>query len=890
MPVNRYRIATYNVRGLCTHAKKQEIITFINDNDIDIMLLQETMLKCHHKVFVPGYSSVRLDRENQNGGGLIILIRHGIPYTPIDTKIYTAFEHITIKIGHGNNAQLLTNIYIPKYTRSLKSSLRRLMNQANHSIAGDWNSIHGLWSSGAPNQAGRILQQLIPTNGYTIYHPHTHTHEHHNGAISTIDFIVSNAIHHPRSVKTNNELFSDHIAVTFTIKFEFDANTEKKSFVYQLADWIMYRNMIKDDLHNAPAPIGDNVDVMAIENCIEYLTNSIINAHDAAAPVTNKKNAHFTISATTKKLIQSKNTLNRRYLRATNAADKQLYKSVLARARQLISKQVQIDRNKDWTDLIDKCNDSSTRYWRLLKQLRRKHQPIKLRINNLNILDSTTITNEFGKKFHETHTAFQTRNTRHDIIIENEADLIRQLPDENQNQPDPFTIDDLKMAIQKLRCKKSPGADGINNRMIRQLPEAATEYLLRIFNKLLQIRRIPPSFKSAVVIPIQKAGKDPNALDGYRPVSLLNAFSKLYERLLLARINAFNDTNNVIPDQQYGFRTSHSATHQATKLSAHLTRNKRNRITSGLVTLDVANAFNSVWHSGLIVKLNRLGLPLYLTQIISDYCTDRSFIVRISDKFSDVIDIPNGLPQGAVLSPKLCTMYVADLPASNTTTTYMFADDTAILATAIQKRAISTKIEKAYNTIDRFYDKWHISVNPAKTNFVLFPPDRKGKRLRGRNPSLAGNIIEPISATKYLGVLFDSKLSFTPHADKQKAKIITISRQLYPLLHGVHMNNHRRSLILKQIIWPVLSYGMPAWASLAPSKIKSLRQKFSAMARSIMRLPRMHPTDDLYTILNMEIPDDKILHSRRQLIDTLYTKNDNNLTALAQYLEETWPN
>lgn len=440
-----------------------------------------------------------------------------------------------------------------------------------------------------------------------------------------------------------------------------------------------------------------------------------------------------------------------------------------------------------------------------------------------------------------------------------------------------------------LRCKKAPGFDGINNTMIKRLPLTAMQYLLDICNSIQYTKQLPSSFKEAIVIPIQKAGKDPHDINGYRPISLLTAFSKIFERLLLVRINTFNKANDIIPSYQYGFRSEHSATHQATKMTAHLVRNKRNKTTSGLITMDVAKAFDSVWHDALTCKLEHIGMPSNMIKTIDDYCRHRTYRVRIDDTLSDQFDIPNGLPQGAVLSPKLYTMFVADMPQINTATIYMFADDTAILATSKQKHAISTKLENAYSMVNRFYAKWHIAVNAEKTKLTFFPFDNKRKRTQGRNPLVDDIELTPSATSKYLGVLYDSKLSFVPHIESQKNKIIAISRQISPMVRGAHLNEHRRKLIVKQILWPVIFYAASAWSTAAVTHIKPLRQKFSALARNIMKLPKRHRTTDLYDLINMRLPDDLINDSRRNLIDKLAMKTDRNLNELSTFLSDTWP-
>lgn len=325
----------------------------------------------------------------------------------------------------------------------MTNSLCALFQYDNHTIAGDWNAIHPSWSSGNVNQSGRAIYNLLPFNGYAVYHTDTHTHEHHNGAVSTIDLIVSNAGHIPQEVHTNDDLMSDHTCVTFSIDLTLDAAIPKKCFVYQAADWAMYENMISTDILIAPNPLDENMNADLTEQCIAYLTSSIKAAHERAVPSVQKKNKDITISRTTKVLIQHKNKLNRKFVREQNPAIKQLIKSQLNRLRKLTNEHAQIDRNNDWCHLIDNCNDSSKRYWRLLKQLRRKRKSMRLRIGNTNICSPSTIANELGKKFHQSHIAFDIQNTPHDDHIKRESERIRTTID-NDDEFEPFTIDDLQ--------------------------------------------------------------------------------------------------------------------------------------------------------------------------------------------------------------------------------------------------------------------------------------------------------------------------------------------------------------------------------------------------------------------------------------------------------------
>ena len=67
----------------------------------------------------------------------------------------------------------------------------------------------------------------------------------------------------------------------------------------------------------------------------------------------------------------------------------------------------------------------------------------------------------------------------------------------------------------------------------------------------------PDKFKIAKVIPLYKKD-DPFVLGNYRPISLLPAISKLFERVLFNQIHDFFNKNNLYYGSQYGFREKHS--------------------------------------------------------------------------------------------------------------------------------------------------------------------------------------------------------------------------------------------------------------------------------------------------------------------------------------------
>ncbi|GFT64520.1 probable RNA-directed DNA polymerase from transposon X-element [Trichonephila clavipes] len=116
--------------------------------------------------------------------------------------------------------------------------------------------------------------------------------------------------------------------------------------------------------------------------------------------------------------------------------------------------------------------------------------------------------------------------------------------------------------ISKLNIRKAPGHDQIKNIALKSLPMNAITHLTKIFNKCLLLQHFPQIWKHCTISLLPKKNKDPKFPLNYRPISLISCVAKLFEKILLSRIQAFSDSNHIIPDFQHGFRKKTSTCHQ----------------------------------------------------------------------------------------------------------------------------------------------------------------------------------------------------------------------------------------------------------------------------------------------------------------------------------------
>ena len=155
---------------------------------------------------------------------------------------------------------------------------------------------------------------------------------------------------------------------------------------------------------------------------------------------------------------------------------------------------------------------------------------------------------------------------------------------------------------------------------ILDIPEGL-KVILHLLNAILRMEQWPKPLKQAKVIMILKPGENPTDVTSYRPISLLPIISKILEKLLLSRLSNDMPPQTWIPSHQFGFRKEHSTIHQCHRLTDTIFKAFEDRKYCSAVFLNISQAFDKVWHPGLLQKIQQT-LPLrYFTLLDLIYNT-----------------------------------------------------------------------------------------------------------------------------------------------------------------------------------------------------------------------------------------------------------------------------
>ena len=202
--------------------------------------------------------------------------------------------------------------------------------------------------------------------------------------------------------------------------------------------------------------------------------------------------------------------------------------------------------------------------------------------------------------------------------------------------------------INKLKNKNSSGNDEVSNKLLKAIGNELSKPLTIIINQCLLTGIFPDLLKIAKVKPLFQRG-DTALLNNYRPISLLPTISKVFERVVYSQLYAYFNDNNLMSEQQYGFRAQHSTELASVKLVDHIIKQMDNRYetkTPVAIFCDLSKAFDCLNFDIFLSKLEYYGVDGTPLALIKSYLSNRYQYVQFENCKSDLLEVKIGIPQG----------------------------------------------------------------------------------------------------------------------------------------------------------------------------------------------------------------------------------------------------
>ncbi|GFX53103.1 probable RNA-directed DNA polymerase from transposon X-element [Trichonephila clavipes] len=326
-------------------------------------------------------------------------------------------------------------------------------------------------------------------------------------------------------------------------------------------------------------------------------------------------------------------------------------------------------------------------------------------------------------------------------------------------QPLPYNCDfdmcELKRALSSAH-NTSPGPDGVSYELLRHLNEDSLIGLLYLFNRIWREQVYPIQWQEAIVIPILKPGKDPKNPLSYRPIALTSCLCKTLERMVNARLVYQLEKNRCIPLYQSGFRKGRSTLDNIIMLENKVRHAfvRRNHLVS--IFFDIEKVYDRTWRYGILRTLFNFGFRGNLPLFIKNSLNVRTFKVRLGDTLSASFLQAEGVHQGSILSVTLFVCHISPIlnVLSPSIQASFYVDDLQISCEGSDMRMIERQLQTAVNHILKWCDtNGHCCVHFCRKRGIHPDPEIRIRDIP----------IPVVPDVRFLGVIFDRRLTFLPH-------------------------------------------------------------------------------------------------------------------------------
>ena len=393
-----------------------------------------------------------------------------------------------------------------------------------------------------------------------------------------------------------------------------------------------------------------------------------------------------------------------------------------------------------------------------------------------------------------------------------------------------FRAREIKALLLDLDAYGGVDPNGIFPLFLKKNADYIAPKLSVIFRKLVRRGSFCRCWRIGDITPLCKCGSGSSCPSDYRPISITPILSKVFERLLAKRLNAFAESNHLFPNLQFGFRKGLGACDALLTISSTVQKSLDSGHEVRLIGLDFSAAFDRVNHEALIFKLKQMGVGGAFLNIIIEFLTGRKQRVVVDGQHSDYRNVLSGVPQGSVLGPLLFILYTHDMWFSLENKLVAYADDATLYASVPspdRRPDIAESLNRDLARISAWCKSWGMKLNANKTQSMVV------SRSRTEDPPHPDLLIDNIPLTtcnsfKILGVTLDSKFTFEKHIRSMSSSIaqkIGILRKSYKIFGEQSiLKNCFNSFIL-----PCFEYCSPVWSSAADSHLNLLDRNMNAI-------------------------------------------------------------
>ena len=378
-------------------------------------------------------------------------------------------------------------------------------------------------------------------------------------------------------------------------------------------------------------------------------------------------------------------------------------------------------------------------------------------------------------------------------------------------------VPEVKKLLKEIDIKKVIGVDTIRPKLIKIGADIIAEPLMQAINCCLRQGIFPENAKVASVVPLDKGKPDKYDVLNYRPVSILNALSKIYEKLIKNQLASCLD--KYFAPFISAYRKSYSTQQVLIRLLKEWREKLDKNFIVGSVLMDLSKAFDCIPHDLIIAKLAAYGFKRETLRLIYSYLKGRKQCVKINDTYSDYNEIISGEPQGSILGPVFFNLSINDLFFFiKKATMHNFADGETV------SKLIDT-LESESNIAIDWFTKNEMIINPDKFQAIIL--DKKKSNLTNIPLTINNQTIKSVPSVELLGIHLDDKLNFNLHISNICRSAANQLNALIQLKSYLSFNAKR--VLINSYIISNFNYCPLVWTFSAAKSLNKIEKKSASI-------------------------------------------------------------
>ncbi|KAJ8711943.1 hypothetical protein PYW08_008897 [Mythimna loreyi] len=716
-------------------------------------------------------------------------------------------------------------------------------------ICTDSNAHHPLWGSEVSNTRGESLSTYLFSTNLNIVNRGTEPTWVTVRGQTIIDLTLAteNATNLISNWRVSNEpSCSDHRRICFSlVATTYNPEPRRNPRRTNITE---YKHLITSLLKREQRPVTQITNSTELNNTVTKLTDNIIKAYHTTCPLSSPHTKGKGNSWWNTELGKLRKTIRKQFNRAKNSRlpeDWEQYKETQYKYK----KAVRTARNSAWRNFCDsiESNTEAARVRKILSTDQERTLGVLKKPDN----SYTQTDHETSKVLLETH--FPDCNLLEDRSW---ASVSEHTPTDLDwsRAHNVVTEDRIRWAIRTFQPYKSAGLDGVFPALLQWGEYSLVPWLLEIYCACIAHRYVPLIWREVKVIFIPKPGKtDYTQPKAYRPISLTSFLLKTLERLCDRYIRDGPLLERPLHKQQHAYSTGKSTESALHSVISKIECAIDHKGSSLAVFIDIEGAFDKTTFRSISTALESHGVDPTLSGWITNMLSLRAVQVNINNTTRAMV--AKGCPQGGVLSPLLWNLVADNLVKRLNTKGYFavgYADDITIIINGTHENTLCNLMRQALKIVEDWCKEHQLTVNPTKTELVLFTKKRKLAALQ--LPIFFGTTLSLSTEVKYLGVYLDKKLNWAKHTEYITKKASISMWQCKRMLgRNWGIAPKVTHWLYTTVIRPIITYGSLVWwprteLSTAQKELEKLQRLACVAITSSMRTT---PTAALQAMLGL---------------------------------------